>query len=245
MGLFNKLFNSSKEKSKEPKTNQIDPKDTDPKGKDLNWFASDIGLETLKAYTTPKSYILQENIEKEKNYNYSEYSLDVFISAVYKDAKVPYVYFKSLIENIAAQPLRYTGPKEMFIKLLSVQAKPFYLGDDGEPQPKDTMLTPSEIVSVEKNPILYFVSNFNCFLLQDDVEGSWNDKWDIFCTVVLFLGTEVAFDKDVISKNHWLFESSTYFNDLGTLRKKKGFIKKGIELASNKKYFEDLLKEVE
>jgi hypothetical protein len=246
MGLFSKLFgsgatgsNSAKPKE-EPKTNINDPRE-----KDLAWFSSEAGLEALKAYTTPQGYTLEESIEKEKESKHPDYSLGIVIDVFHKDAKVPYTYFNSLVRNIKAQPLEYVGPIELLIKVLSVQAQPFYLDDDGEPQAKETEMKPAEIVSVERNPVLNFVSNFNCFLLKDDEKGSWEDKWHLYSLVLIFLGFESSIDADVLAKNGWIFEPSTYFNDLGTVRKEKGFIKKAIELSSDKNYFEDKLKDFE
>ncbi len=241
MGLFSKLFGS--EKPKEPKE-ELKTNINDPRKKDLSWFSSEIGLETLKAYTTPQGYTLQVSIEKEKESEHPRYSLDTIIDIFHADAKVPYTYFSSLVSNIKAEALEYVGPSEMLIKMLSLQAQPFYLDDDGEPQAKEPM-KPSEIVSVEKNPVLKFVSNFDCFSLEDDEEGSWEDKWHLYSSVLIFLGIKSCVDPDVLAKNEWLFEPSTYFNDLGTVRKEKGFIKKAIELSSYKEYFEDKLKKLE
>lgn len=238
MGLFDRF----KKASGQEELNRGNPKD-----KNLEWFASEEGLNSFKEYTTPQNYILQETIqkEKEKESRYDEYSLDIFISVFHETAKVPNLYFSSLVRNIKVQPLEYVGPIEMLVKVLSLQAQTYYLDDDGEPQPKETDLSPEEIVSVEKNPVLNFVSNFKCFDLKDDMKGSWDDKWKLYSTIIIFLGIESIKDKDVVSKNKWIFEGSSYFNDLGTVRKEKGFIKKAIELSPNKEYFEKRISELE
>lgn len=241
MGLLKKLFGSLVETPKA----QEELNQTNPEGKSLSWFASEAGLEAFKVYTTPQNYILQESIEKEREEKYSEYSLDIVISVKNKDAKLPYVYFKNLINNIKVQPLEYDSVSDMIVNVLCIQAKPYELDEDGEPHAIETPLTPAELVSIEKNPVLNFVSNFNCFLLKDDEMGQRTEKWDLYCSIIFFLSFESLVDKDVISKNQWIFERSTYFNDLGTVRKKKGFLKKAIELSSNRKYFEKELKELE
>jgi len=243
MGLFDifkKASGQEEQRKKEEELNRGNPKD-----KNLEWFASEEGINSFKEYTTPQNYILEETIQKEKESKYNQYSLDVVMSVFHKTAKVPYLYFTSLVSNIKVQPLEYVGPIEMLVGVLSLQAKTYYLDDDGEPQPKETDLSPEEIVSVEKNPVLNFVSNFKCFDLKDDMKGSWDDKWKLYSTIIIFLGIESIKDKDVVSKNKWIFEDSSYFNDLGTVRKEKGFIKKAIELSPNKEYFEKRISELE
>ena len=63
--------------------------------------------------------------------------------------------------------------------------------------------------------------------------------------ILIWLGIYGDNDKDIIANNPWLFENDVYFNNLGMARKAKGFYKKCLELATDKKYFEDKLKECE
>lgn len=124
----------------------------------------------------------------------------------------------------------------MLANVLSVQAKPFYIDDDGEPQPIEPAFTPEEIVSIDKNPTLIFVKNFNCFELNDDAQGSWDNKYELWSNILIWLGVFSSSDKEIISKNPWIFSKEVCFNDLGTIRKTKGFYKKCIELTTNEKY---------
>ena len=259
MGLFDKIksaIQSKKEqvaqKQEEEKRRQEEEKRKreeanrlNPDGKNLEWFCSEDGLKAFGEYITVQNYILEETIKKEKEEKYREYSLDVVVSVFYKDAKIPYYYFKKLISNIKAQALDYVGPINLLVRVLSTQAKPFYFDEDGEPQIKNSDLTPEEIVSVEKNPVLNFVSNFNCFELKDDTQGSWDDKWQLWSDILIWLGVYGDLDKDIISNNPWIFSSDVYFNNLGTVRKPKAFYKKCLELASNKEFFEHKLSELE
>lgn len=234
-----------KRKEREEKKRQEEEKKRfNPEDKSLEWFGSEDGIKTFMEYITPQNYFLEETIKKEKENKYDDYSLDVVISVFHKEAKVPYTYFKNLVDKIEAQPLEYVGPIDMLVNVLSVQAKPFYLDEDGEPIARTTDFTPEEIVSVEKNPVLNYVSNFKCFELKDDNQGSWEDKWNLWSNIVIWLGV-YAKDKDFISNNSWLFENSTYFNEMGTVRKAKGFYKKCLELAPDKGYFERRLNECE
>ena len=150
-----------------------------PNGKSLSWFSSEDGIQSLRQYITAQNYILDEQIvEPYKKFKskYPSLNKQYFIDAYYKGAKLPSMYFESLADAIDAQALIYVGPIEMLVKILSLQAKPFYIDEDGEPQQTQPILTPEEVVSVEKNPVLNFVKNFDCFKLDDDVQGTWKDK---------------------------------------------------------------------
>ena len=231
-------------KKEEVKKQKEEENRFDPEDKSLEWFCSEDGLKTFDEYTTAQNYLLEETIKKEKEEKYNEYDLEMVVSVIHKNAKLPFVFFKNLIKNIKAQSLEYVGPIELVVEILSLQAKPFYIDDDGEPKPKNRALLPEEIVSIEKNPVLKYVSNFNCFELADDAQGTWEDKWNMWSKIMFWLCSKCITDKDVISKNPWIFSKDTYLNELGTARKMKGFYKKCIELAADedKKYFEEKLK---
>lgn len=253
MGLFDKIINGilggtkeeREQKKEEERKKQEEANRFNPVGKRLEWFCSEDGIKTFNEYITIQNYFLEETIKKEQKENYDEYSLDLVVDVVHKGAKIPYIFFKNLIKNIDAQPLEYVGPIDMVVEVLSIQAKPFYIDDDGEPQSSVPSLTPEEIVSVEKNPVLNYVSNFKCFELKDDVQGSWDDKWTLWSDILIWLGIYSSFDKEFLSNNSWVFSKEVYFNDLGTLRKPKGFYKKCIELATQKEFFEKKLEECE
>lgn len=232
-----------KKKQEEERRKREEANRYNPEGKSLEWFASEDGLKAFNEYMTPQNYLLEETIRKEKEEKYRQYDFEVVVNVFHKQAKIPYIFFKNLIKNIDVQPLKYVGPINMLINVLSVQAKPFYFDDDGEPQPRERLLREDEIISIDKNPVLNYVSNFNCFELKDDVQGSWNDKWNMWSEMLIWIG--VYADKEFIANNSWIFSNDTYFNNMGTVRKIKGFYKKCIELADNKEYFEQKLNKCE
>ena len=252
MGFFNKIksaINNAKEqinqRQEEERKIQEEKNRFNPDGKSLEWFCSEDGIKTFLEYTTAQNYLLEETIKQEKEEKYDDYSLDLVAEVIHNGAKIPYVFFKKLIDNIEAEALDYVGPTDMLIDVLSGIAKPFYIDDDGEPQPTNKAIVPEEFLSVEKNPVLNYVSNFKCFKLDDDAQGLWKDKFTMWSSVMIWLGLNGLTDKDIVSKNPWIFSNDTYFNDMGTARKQKGFYKKCIELATNKKYFEDRLSDCE
>ena len=214
-----------------------------PDGKSLEWFSSEDGLKTYCEYIKAQNYILEENIKKEKEKKYPDYDFDLVVKVVYKESKLPCIYFKKLVDSISVQALSYVGTTNLVINALSILAKPFYVDEDGEPQAITPAYTPEEITSVEKNPILNFVTNFKCFELKDDEQGSWKDKYELWSSIIVWLGVYAQSDKNIIANNPWIFSNDTYFNDLGVIKKVKAFCKKASELATNKKYFENLLNE--
>ena len=174
MGLFGKIINgilggTSEEraqKREEERRKQEEANRFNPDGKSLEWFSSEDGIKTFNEYITTQNYFLEETIKKEKEEKYDEYDLEVVVSVVHKEAKIPYIFFKKLVTSIDVQPLEYVGPINMVVEVLSTQAKPFYIDDDGEPQSTLPSLTPEEVVSVDKNPVLNYVSNFKCFVIK-------------------------------------------------------------------------------
>ena len=229
----------------EKKKQQDEAKRFNPAGKNMEWFASEDGMQAYSEYITVQNYFLEETIKTEKEKKYSDYELETVIRVIHKDAKVPYIFFSELVKNIHVQALDYVGPTEMLIKILELQARPYYIDDDGEPQPYQSDLTPAELVSVEKNPVLNFISNFNCFELKDDVQGSWKDKYALLSSVMIWLGIYGATDKDILANNPWVFAKESYINEMGTVRKEKGFFKKAMEVSSYREYFEKKVSECE
>ena len=212
----------------------------DPVGKDLEWFGSEDGLEAFSEYMTVQNYILEETIKKENEAKYPQFSFDVFTCVFHTDAKLPFSYFKNLLDAIDVPILKYVGTT--VAHYLAIQAKPFYIDDDGEPQAKEPFLKPEEIVSVEINPLLNYVSNFDCFEFEDDAQGSFENKFKLWSQVAIRLCCLCSKDKDIISKNQWVFSKEVYLNEFGTVRKPKGFFKKCMELAADeqsKVYFEE------
>lgn len=254
MGLFgrikdmiNQARGTSNQNQEELRKQQEEANRFNPNGKSLEWFGSEDGIKTFNEYITPQNYMLEETIKKEHKTKYSQYSLETVISVFYKDANVPSVYFRNLVNKIDVQALEYVGPIDMLVDYLSIQAKPFYIDDDGEPQPKVPALTPEEIVSIDKNPVLVFVRKFDCFEFADDAEGSFRDKYALWGYVLLWLCAYCS-NKDIISENQWIFSKELYFNELGTVRKLKGFLKKCMEFATDdeiKSFFERAYNECE
>ncbi|MBE6958997.1 MAG: hypothetical protein E7447_07610 [Ruminococcaceae bacterium] len=241
MGLFDKFKKKKEEerrKQEEARRKQEEAIRFNPKGKSLEWFSSEDGIKTFHEYITASNYTLEETIKQEhKRSEYSDHKLAAYISVFHKDKKLPSAYFRNLVDQITAQALEYVGTTELLVDILSAQAKPFYIDDDGDPQPLPLVFSPEEIVSLEKNPVLNFVANFACFELQDDTQGSWNDKYDLWSTVLILLGA-YSTSTDVIAQNPWIFSKDTYFNEFGTVRKLKGFCKKCAELTTNEKFKE-------
>lgn len=265
MGLFDKVkgfINGAKEraaqqmaekqeeerrKQEEERRKQEEAQRFNPKDKSLEWFSSEDGIKTFNEYITVQNYMLEEKIEAERKEKWSEYSLASVVSVIYKEAKLPSVFFYYLADSLKVQALEFVGTTNLIAKALSILAQPFFVDDDGELQATTIDIAPEEILSVEKNPVLNFAKSFNCFELKDDAQGSWDDKYDLWSSIVIFLSTNYA-DRDIISKNPWIFSKEAYFNDLGTVRKRKGFYKKCAELANDveyKAYFEKNYNECE
>ena len=231
-----------KRKQEEEQRRQEEANRFNPDGKSLQWFGSEDGIKAFGEYITVQNYLFEERIKKEYESNYSEYDFDIYIRVVHKDAKIPYVYFKKLADTLNVQALKsHTCTTRILIDVLSTQAKPFWIDEDGEPKPSTPAFTPEEIVSTDKNPTLNFVKNFDCFEIKDDAQGSWQDKYMLWSDILIWIGTHGDSDKDIISQNPWIFSKEVYLNEFGMLKKRKAFCKKCIELATteqHKAYFE-------
>ncbi len=256
MGFFDILFGKKSTTSSTTSVNTTpsEPvKDLNPKEKDLKWFQSEYGIESLKEHTTPKAYLLEERLEKEyenKDFNgRNDVTFDVFIAVYHKDVKIPSIYFSNFVNAIEDEynigPLKYVGPSEMLTKVLTVLAKTYELDDDGEPVKKKSALTVEDLVSFENNPVLKFVKEFDVFDLKDDDTGSWSDKFNIYSDILIFLGLCSFEDKNVLEENKWLLEEEPYYNSLGIIKKKKGFFKYCIEHCTYPDYWKDKLDELE
>lgn len=213
-------------------------------GKPLDWFASEEGLEAYKIYMTPQNYILQERVLKRYKSirTNSDYFLDMdfferdYLPMANAGAKLPQRYFYALLKRIKAAPLKNPFVFDLILAALQLMAKPYVINDDGEPELCATVLTPEQIVSIDKNPLLYFVKNFNVFKMKDDDMGQGIDKFYAFNAVVQFIFQFV--NEIEMEETKWLFDKDTYLNDFGMVRKIKGFIKKCKELTGNDKYNE-------
>ena len=125
----------------------------------------------------------------------------------------------------------YLGGREFILIVAQTIALPYKMNDDGEPELRETPLTPEQFVSVDHNPLLYFVKNFNAFQLQDDVTGKFDDKFAVYRAAVYFI--QLSIGEIVLKEDHWLLDKNTYINEFGTARKIKGFITKCKELTDN------------
>ncbi len=261
MGLFEKIKNVTKSllngtsvsnggKSQSSVSNGGKSQSTatnnnNPKGKPLEWFTSEAGLETFKIYTSPQNYMLEDTIKEEykRKYGNSDTSFEVFFHVYHPNEKIPSKYFEALIDNIKVQPLKYVGPCNVLVGLLKIMAKSFYINDDGEPEICEPVLSPEQIVSVEKNPVLYFVKNFNIFELKDDALGTFQDKFALYGKILSFLAINAA--KIDIAGSQWLFDKNTYINDFGVVRKEKGFLKKCKEVSGFTEYFDEQISQLD
>ena len=248
MGLFDLLFGKKSTKTTESTHTESTPskpiKDLNPKGKDLEWFQSEYGIESLKEYTAPKAYLLDERLKKEyenKDFNGRDVSYEVFLGVWHKDAKIPTIYFSNFVSAIYdeynIEALKYVGSCDMLTSVLSVLAQTYELDDDGEPVEKKSALTTEDLVSFVNNPVLKFVKEFHIFDLADDDTGSWRDKFNLYSAVLIFLGLCSFDDKNVLEDNKWLLEEEPYFNSLGVVKKEKGFIKYCIEHCTYPDYW--------
>lgn len=238
MGLFGFLKNKNKD-------NDNTSESMNPKGKPLEWFLSDAGLEALKEYTSPQNYMLEETYKKEYEELGKNCGLSFYCEVFHKEAKIPTLFFKYFIDNIHVEALEYAVPRNILIDMLKMQAETFSINDDGEPEETPAVLEGKDLLSFESNPVLNYISNFDCFKLGDDADGSWGDKFRLWSAVVFFLVCLSEADKEGLSKNSWIFDKSVYFNDFGTVRKLKGFYKKCIEKSSMPDYFKQCLDKLE
>lgn len=237
-----------KRRQEEEKKKQDEAARFNPEGKNLQWFGSEDGIKTFKEYMTAQNYFLEEKIKNEYGAEYGDFALEAIVSVYHKDSKLPFVYFRKLAEKMDVQAMTVIPATNLLVALLLMQARPYYVDDDGEPKPFAPIFTPEEIVSVEKNPILNYVKNFDCFELKDDAQGNLQEKWALWSAALNWVFTHSMLNKDIISKNPWIFSKEVYLNDIGTVKKPKNFYKKCIELATDegsKDYFEKAYNECE
>lgn len=251
MGFFDRLFGKKPTIATESAPSKT-VEDLNPKGKDLKWFQSKSGIESLKEYTTPKAYLLEERLKKEyenKDFGGRNVSFDVFLGVYNEGVKIPTIYFSNFVgaidDEYDIQPLKYVGPCEMLSEVLKVLAKTYELDDDGEPIEKKSALSVEDLLSFENNPVLKFIKEFNAFEVKDDDSGSWSDKFVLYSDILVFLGLCSFNDKKVLEENKWLLEKDAYFNSLGIVKKEKGLIKYCIEHCTYPDYWKDKLEQLE
>ena len=252
MGLFDKIkgiISNGKEKNTDNVSyRQEDKNRFNPDNKSLEWFGSEDGIKAFKEYTSAQSYFLEEKLKKEHESKYSEYDFHIYVSVFHKDEKLPSIYFKSLVDKIDVEALQFVGTMSWLVDILSLQAEPYFIDDEGELQFLEPRFAPEEIVSVEKNPALNFVVNFNCFELNDDDQGSWEDKYFLWSDILTFVGVFCSTDREIISKNPWFFSKEVYLNESGKVKNYKEFYKACMERTTDERYksiFEEKYNECE
>ena len=197
--------------------------------KPLEWFYSEEGVKALEERITPKKYVENEKF------------------SIACDNDTPSAYFEAFIKSIKnVEMLEFKigwKTQNVVANCLFNQANPISYDGDGEPKLRESVFNSKDILSFEKNPVLYFVKNFKGFSFygEKDIFESIR-KSELILEAIAFVYYEsLNKDEEIISKNQWLFDSSSYLNDLGTFRDYKSFFKKGIELSSNPNYFKNLL----
>lgn len=246
MGLFDGIKKKIDEKKEAERKRQEEEKRKreeatrlDPKEKPLEWFSSEDGLQAFGQYFTISNYLLEEEIKEEQKANKPDTALEIYAMVYHPEAKLPCIYLSYFIESIDAQMLRYVAPADYLNSMLSIQARPYCINEDGEPEVINPMLPPEVLLSVEKNPLLNYIVNFKNFLFGADEHGTAKDKWMILSTMMTWLSC-MAKDSEILAKNPWVFSDEVYFNDVGTVRKEKSFYKQCIDLAGDeetKAYF--------
>lgn len=214
-----------------------------PIGKSLDWFQSKKGLEVYKVYTAPRNFILQSRYVQEFKKMFAGEKTNVdfdrhFLPVTYPDAKLPRTYYKALLESLGAEAVKNDVVRAFLLDTLLSISIPYTLDEDGEPVPRDTALIPEQFVSAEKNPLLYFVKNFNVFKFEHDDLGHLAEKFIIYRAAISCILPFVVSNNKVDIQ--WLLDKDTYINEFGVLRKLKGFIKKCKELTDNAEYHQYL-----
>jgi hypothetical protein len=229
---------------------EIEEDNSDPlRQRNLVWFSSAHGIDALKKYTESQMYFKQDKLEKTEGHLLS---IEHFCNS-HRNEELPYNYFYGLASNVVMPSVKcesYERDKffTILVKTLAELARPYWLDEDGEPHQKSVSLEQSDLVSIFKNPILKFVHSFDCFILNDDDKGTFDDKLLIICSVLRFLQSNFASNKDALQENPWLFDPSSYLNDFGLLKTYKAFLKNAISLAADnaeKNYFKKKLKRTE
>lgn len=239
MGLFDGIMKKITEKKEAERKRQEEAKRKreeatrlDPKEKPLEWFSSEDGLQAFGQYFTISNYLLEEKIKKELEDSNRNTTLEIYAMVYHPEAKLPCIYLSYFIQSIGAQMLRYVAPADYLNCLLSIQARPYFINEDGEPEVISPMLSPEVLLSVEKNPLLNYIVNFKNFLFGADERGTAKDKWKILSNMMTWLSS-MAKDSEILAKNPWVFSDEVYFNDVGTVRKEKSFFKQCIDLAGD------------
>lgn len=226
---------------------KIKEEDNRPKGKELEWFYSEKGLETLKEYTEPKCFLKQDAIMKETQEK-GVYLLSHLESyqEVYK-IKLPYVYFyyfsRALVN--AGKAEGYSTRDEYFLKYLCNLSSPVTYDDIGEPKKVNPIISGKDIIDVDKNPLLKFGVRFQYFdILGDDDVGTTSDKIWLYENAVYLVYEMTRKNINFLSENSWLLDKDTYFSDFGTVINPIVFFKKCKEKGVDSSFCDKCINEL-
>lgn len=237
-----RLVKSTKQKvldliiSEKTESNTLLSSDNKPEGKSLEWFTSEAGLEAYRKYVTTRNYMREKTYKEEFGKQNKDYNFYMYLSIYHEGETLPSLYFDALVKALNVQQLSLVGTHEAFINIMNAMASPLIINEDGEPEASDDAMPPMLMLSVEKNPLLYFVKNFNVFEIKDDDLGSTHDKYVLYIEAMYFIGSH--WSRTTIEENKWLFDKDTYLNDIGTVRKRLSFYKKCLEVSGDAEYFE-------
>lgn len=217
-----------------------------PIGKPIEWFSSEAGLESYAMYVSQQNFMSEDKYVEGFHKEQPDYDLWALLNVIHYGDMIPNTYFMALACAINVQPMNIQGPNSAVVMFLKDMAKPYTVNEDGEPEARTTDLTPEQIVSVEKNPLLYFVKHFNVFEIADDSLGTAKDKITLYLDILTYIATVITVTKDFnINEHQWLFNKDTYLNDFGMIKKEKGFLKKCREVSGIPEYFDAALSKLE
>lgn len=253
MGLFSKKAKPEYEKV-------ID--DYSPEGKDYDWFRFSIGQKVFEEYTTPKGYFCWEERDAEKSLPGSDlYEEDEFMDIyslvkTFKAGrsewpKIPFVYLTFFIKSLSIRALEKDEfVRSCFLRYMIDLSKRYVLNEDEEPVVNIPPLSLEEVVTIEKNPALNFYYSFDneLFDLIYSLENS-NEGRDLIFESFQFIAQSLwnskANKNNILEKNKWVFEKSTYINDSELIRSKKSYLKLAIQNASDNSYFKEVLSDID
>ncbi len=154
---------------------------------------------------------------------------------------VPSILLGDILQDIdcPCNALDYVGPTEIVIKCLTILGTDYHINDDGEPEPCERIMEVEDLIDEEKNPLLKFLSTFDAFMYEDDEVGSIKDKFSVWYDCLLYVNNCIICENlDVLEKDKWLFDESTFINDFGVLKSEKSFLKYAATKATYKDVFD-------
>ena len=88
--------------------------------------------------------------------------------------KLPWVAFSEIVDDLScpSKALDYVGPINSLIFNLEIISGNYTTDEDGEPKLIERAVSIEDVVDAEKNPLLKFITTFNCFQYANDSVGS-------------------------------------------------------------------------